>query len=57
MLQAAWKRRALRYHLEAVDEMWSVKLFITTMGLTKTAEPTEMTFGVWTRVGQEPRIT
>jgi len=57
MLQAAWKRRALRCHLEAVDEMWSVKLFITTMGLTKTAEPTEMTFGVWTRVGQEPRIT
>ena len=35
---------------------WSVCMSVTGMNLAKTAEPTEMPFGVWTSVGPNNHV-
>jgi len=35
---------------------WSVSLSVTVVSHAKTAEPIEMSFGLWTRVGQRNRV-
>jgi len=42
----------------ATDVVWSVCmcLLVTTVSCAKTAEPVEMPFGVWTRVGRRNHV-
>jgi len=37
----------------ATDAAWSVRLLDTTLSPAKTAKQIEITFGLWTRVGQK----
>ena len=46
LCKVAYKMRPI-----VTDVPWSVCLSVTTMSPTKTAEPIEMPFGLWTRVG------